>query len=122
MPQETSPEPDVPPEDGTSPTSAPGPEDDGRPKGLLEQMDELMAALNADLTRLDADLQSTVGPPAPREEADLSVSGDPAGTPDGRSLETGTPEPGTPDTPESGTPDAGAPDAAPDGTPDSRTR
>lgn len=30
-----------------------------QPKGLLEQMDELMAALNADLSALDADLQST---------------------------------------------------------------
>ncbi|MEU2060123.1 hypothetical protein [Streptomyces sp. NPDC013455] len=29
----------------------------GRPKGLLEQMEELMAALNADLSAL-ADLQS----------------------------------------------------------------
>ncbi|MFE0060960.1 hypothetical protein [Streptomyces sp. NPDC059003] len=27
------------------------------PKGLLQQMEELMAALNADLTQLDADLQ-----------------------------------------------------------------
>ena len=30
----------------------------GQPKGLLEQMEELMAALNADLSALDADLQS----------------------------------------------------------------
>lgn len=30
-----------------------------QPKGLLEQMEELMAALNADLSALDADLQST---------------------------------------------------------------
>ncbi|MFJ9540324.1 hypothetical protein ACIRPX_24065 [Streptomyces sp. NPDC101225] len=30
----------------------------GRPKGLLQQMEELMAALNADLSALDADLQS----------------------------------------------------------------
>ncbi|MFE1311016.1 hypothetical protein [Streptomyces sp. NPDC058755] len=29
----------------------------GQPKGLLEQMEELMAALNADLSALDADLQ-----------------------------------------------------------------
>lgn len=40
----------------------------GRPKGLLEEMEELMAALNADLSALDADLQSTGGvrsaPPA----------------------------------------------------------
>ncbi|MFF4500607.1 hypothetical protein [Streptomyces sp. NPDC001401] len=30
----------------------------GQPKGLLQQMEELMAALNADLSALDADLQS----------------------------------------------------------------
>ena len=29
-----------------------------QPKGLLQQMEELMAALNADLSALDADLQS----------------------------------------------------------------
>lgn len=31
----------------------------GAPKGLLQQMEELMAALNADLSQLDADLQSS---------------------------------------------------------------
>lgn len=31
----------------------------GPPKGLLQQMEELMAALNADLTQLDADLQQS---------------------------------------------------------------
>ncbi|QES57172.1 hypothetical protein DEJ51_25770 [Streptomyces venezuelae] len=31
----------------------------GAPKGLLQQMEELMAALNADLSRLDADLQAS---------------------------------------------------------------
>ncbi|MFF6912226.1 hypothetical protein [Streptomyces sp. NPDC012466] len=30
----------------------------GQPKGLLQQMEELMAALNADLSALDADLQA----------------------------------------------------------------
>ncbi|MFJ8629252.1 hypothetical protein [Streptomyces sp. NPDC093568] len=34
----------------------------GQPKGLLQQMEELMAALNADLSALDADLQATGGP------------------------------------------------------------
>ncbi|CAL9585369.1 hypothetical protein [Streptomyces sp. enrichment culture] len=29
------------------------------PKGLLQQMEELMAALNADLSALDADLQGS---------------------------------------------------------------
>lgn len=33
----------------------------GAPKGLLQQMEELMAALNADLSQLDADLQSSTG-------------------------------------------------------------
>lgn len=30
-----------------------------QPKGLLQQMEELMAALNADLSQLDADLSGT---------------------------------------------------------------
>ncbi|WP_179272430.1 hypothetical protein [Streptomyces sp. XY006] len=30
-----------------------------QPKGLLQQMEELMAALNADLSALDADLQAS---------------------------------------------------------------
>jgi hypothetical protein len=30
----------------------------GQPKGLLQQMEELMGALNADLSALDADLQA----------------------------------------------------------------
>ncbi|MFJ7769418.1 hypothetical protein ACIQ1J_13660 [Streptomyces sp. NPDC097107] len=35
---------------------------DARPKGLLQQMEELMAALSADLSALDADhLQSAGG-------------------------------------------------------------
>uniref|UniRef100_A0AAU2K453 Uncharacterized protein n=1 Tax=Streptomyces sp. NBC_00049 TaxID=2903617 RepID=A0AAU2K453_9ACTN len=43
----------------------------GAPKGLLQQMEELMAALNADLSQLDADLQSSterapVGPESER--------------------------------------------------------
>ncbi|MGW6055992.1 hypothetical protein [Streptomyces sp. NPDC055189] len=41
------------------------------PPNLLQQMDELMAALNADLTQLDADLQQSTpagdtAPPAAR--------------------------------------------------------
>ncbi|AWZ07919.1 MULTISPECIES: hypothetical protein [unclassified Streptomyces] len=40
------------------------------PKGLLQQMEELMAALNADLSQLDADLQSSTdrspGTPLPQ--------------------------------------------------------
>ncbi|MGW0599098.1 hypothetical protein ACWD11_18375 [Streptomyces sp. NPDC002776] len=34
----------------------------GQPKGLLQQMEELMAALNADLSALDAEFQSAGGP------------------------------------------------------------
>ncbi|MFI9062506.1 hypothetical protein ACIGQE_11600 [Streptomyces sp. NPDC053429] len=47
----------------------------GAPKGLLQQMEELMAALNADLLQLDADLQSSTDrtppttPPAPGDTA-----------------------------------------------------
>ncbi|MFE9631389.1 hypothetical protein [Streptomyces sp. NPDC006463] len=44
----------------------------GAPKGLLQQMEELMAALNTDLSQLDADLQSstdrTPGSHAPESE------------------------------------------------------
>ncbi|WP_369232747.1 hypothetical protein AB5J56_12320 [Streptomyces sp. R21] len=39
------------------------------PKGLLQQMEELMAALNADLSQLDADLQSSGGRPALSDES-----------------------------------------------------
>nr|WSW62400.1 hypothetical protein OG513_29595 [Streptomyces sp. NBC_00998] len=46
----------------------------GAPKGLLQQMEELIAALNADLSQLDADLQSSTDrtpgtPPAPGSRA-----------------------------------------------------
>ncbi|MGW2709635.1 hypothetical protein ACWC4J_11695 [Streptomyces sp. NPDC001356] len=40
----------------------------GRPKGLLEQMGELMAALNADLSAL-ADLQAGAPAPGAADEA-----------------------------------------------------
>ncbi|MEU0289158.1 hypothetical protein [Streptomyces sp. NPDC006147] len=33
--------------------------EDGPPAGLLRQMEELMAALNADLSALDADVRAT---------------------------------------------------------------
>lgn len=33
----------------------------GQPRGLLQQMEELMAALNADLSALDSDLQASGG-------------------------------------------------------------
>ncbi|WP_167343787.1 hypothetical protein [Streptomyces mutabilis] len=41
---------------------------DTRPQGLLRQMEELMAALNADLSALDAGLQSAGGPEGPADE------------------------------------------------------
>ncbi|MEU6672745.1 hypothetical protein [Streptomyces sp. NPDC046853] len=58
----------VPEQEAAREPSAP---EQGPPKGLLQQMDELMAALNADLTQLDADLQQSApegdtAPPAPR--------------------------------------------------------
>jgi hypothetical protein len=41
-----------------------------QPKGLLQQMEELMAALNADLSRLDADLSGAR--PALSDEPDCA--------------------------------------------------
>ncbi|MFI8324802.1 hypothetical protein [Streptomyces sp. NPDC085529] len=41
------------------PESVPGQQAPGAPKGLLQQMEELMAALSADLSQLDADLQTS---------------------------------------------------------------
>ncbi|MGW2490303.1 hypothetical protein ACWCV9_24270 [Streptomyces sp. NPDC001606] len=45
----------------------------GRPKGLLEQMEELMAALNADLSAL-ADLQTGGPRRTPAGEAELGTT------------------------------------------------
>lgn len=63
MPQEAAPEQPVPqaspppPGQQTAPTV---PEQGGgAPRGLLQQMEELMAALTADLSQLDADIQSS---------------------------------------------------------------
>ncbi|MEV6552444.1 hypothetical protein AB0M57_27615 [Streptomyces sp. NPDC051597] len=55
MSQEAVPEQAVPQE----PVGQSVPEQQGAPKGLLQQMEELMAALTADLSQLDADLQSS---------------------------------------------------------------
>ncbi|MER5962756.1 hypothetical protein [Streptomyces sp. NPDC002057] len=57
MSQEAAPERAVP--EQPVPQSVPQQKGAGAPKGLLQQMEELMAALSADLTQLDADLQST---------------------------------------------------------------
>ncbi|MEU9331803.1 hypothetical protein AB0D49_01395 [Streptomyces sp. NPDC048290] len=52
-----------------------------QPKGLLQQMEELMAALSADLNALDADLQAAGSGTAPgrghveEDEQGLSASG-----------------------------------------------
>ncbi|MFE9254231.1 hypothetical protein [Streptomyces sp. NPDC006879] len=51
------------------------PEQNGAPKGLLQQMEELMAALNADLSQLDADLQSSGDrPTAAADPASLNAT------------------------------------------------
>ncbi|MEV4944799.1 hypothetical protein [Streptomyces sp. NPDC053755] len=58
MSQEATPERALP-EQPAHPSSVPGQKVGGAPKGLLQQMEELMAALTADLSQLDADLQSS---------------------------------------------------------------
>ncbi|MFG3348775.1 hypothetical protein ACGF1Z_27415 [Streptomyces sp. NPDC048018] len=61
MSQEAAPEQPVsavPPVQPSLP-SAPVQQGGGSSKGLLQQMEELMAALTADLSQLDADLQSS---------------------------------------------------------------
>ncbi|MFE0703335.1 hypothetical protein [Streptomyces sp. NPDC058872] len=57
MSQEAVPEQAVPEQPVSQ--SVPEQQGTGAPKGLLQQMEELMAALSADLSQLDADLQST---------------------------------------------------------------
>ncbi|MFE0642601.1 hypothetical protein ACFW2Y_13445 [Streptomyces sp. NPDC058877] len=57
MSQEAVPEQAVPEQPASQ--SVPEQQGTGAPKGLLQQMEELMAALSADLSQLDADLQST---------------------------------------------------------------
>ncbi|MET7616774.1 hypothetical protein [Streptomyces sp. NPDC005408] len=47
------------PEPAMTEPALPQQQGDGAPKGLLQQMEELMAALTADLSQLDADLQSS---------------------------------------------------------------
>ncbi|MFB7587710.1 hypothetical protein [Streptomyces sp. NPDC056169] len=57
MSQEAAPERAVP--EQSAPPSVPEQKAAGAPKGLLQQMEELMAALSADLSQLDADIQSS---------------------------------------------------------------
>ncbi|MFF7023394.1 hypothetical protein ACFY97_20660 [Streptomyces klenkii] len=59
----------------------------GAPKGLLQQMEELMAALNADLSQLDADLQPRDGRPAPAGTPTSAPAGASAGASSGTPTE-----------------------------------
>lgn len=72
MSQEAAPERAVP--EQPVPQSVPEQKGAGAPKGLLQQMEELMAALSADLSQLDADLQSTsdrhTPEPRPRHQSE----------------------------------------------------
>ncbi|MFF3841507.1 hypothetical protein [Streptomyces sp. NPDC001930] len=65
MSQEAAPEQAVP--EQPAPQSVPEQKGPGAPKGLLQQMEEMMAALSADLNQLDADLQSTSDRLAPAQ-------------------------------------------------------
>jgi hypothetical protein len=56
MSQEAVPEQTAPSESAAARSV---PDQQSAPKGLLQQMEELMAALTADLSQLDADLQTT---------------------------------------------------------------
>lgn len=72
MSQEAAPDRAMPehPLQQTASQSVPEQKSGGAPKGLLQQMEELMAALNADLNQLDADLQSSADRTAPPAEED----------------------------------------------------
>ncbi|MGK5638706.1 hypothetical protein ACSNOK_10405 [Streptomyces sp. URMC 126] len=75
MHQEAVPAEAVPHPQAASPRQDP-------PKGLLQQMEELMAALDADLSRLDADLQSSTERPAPTHDSrNAPEPQDPHGSP-----------------------------------------
>ncbi|MFJ5712268.1 hypothetical protein [Streptomyces sp. NPDC093105] len=83
MSQEAASEQALP--DQQLPQPVPGQQAPGAPKGLLQQMEELMAALSADLSQLDADLQSSVDRHEPEPPAeDGSSARRPAGGYDGR--------------------------------------
>ncbi|AZM56052.1 hypothetical protein DMA15_28520 [Streptomyces sp. WAC 01529] len=76
----------VPEQEAAQDPSVPAPQ--GAPKGLLQQMEELMAALNADLTQLDADLQQSAStapqPPGSGEPWQLTSAEPQAPTPAGQ--------------------------------------
>ncbi|MFD3334448.1 hypothetical protein ACFWV1_17605 [Streptomyces sp. NPDC058700] len=67
MSQEAAPERAVP--EQPVPRSVPEQKGAGAPGGLLQQMEELMAALSADLSQLDADLQSASEQHEPEQHA-----------------------------------------------------
>ncbi len=71
-----------------------------QPRGLLQQMEELMAALTADLSRLDADL--TGSRPAPGDSSAGTGAGAGAGSGSGAEAGTSTGAAAT-DTPVDGT-------------------
>ncbi|WP_079039297.1 hypothetical protein [Streptomyces sp. Root431] len=91
MSQEAAPERAVPEQSASH--SVPAQKDAGAPKGLLQQMEELMAALSADLSQLDADIQSSAdrlesepaqpGPDADCPAAERPAAGHPAAERDG---------------------------------------
>ncbi|GGV06966.1 hypothetical protein GCM10010275_53710 [Streptomyces litmocidini] len=73
MSQEAAPERAVPEQPVSQ--SVPEQKGAGAPKGLLQQMEELMAALSADLSQLDADLQSTSDRLAPESRPQPQAEG-----------------------------------------------
>ncbi|MET7291321.1 hypothetical protein ABZS79_04035 [Streptomyces griseoloalbus] len=64
---------------------------DGPPVGLLRQMEELMAALNADLSALDADLQAA----GPGRDGGAGATGSVGALGAGTAAAVGTVEAGT---------------------------
>lgn len=89
MPQDAVPDPSAP-----DPGPRPEPE---APTSLLQQMEEMMAALNADLSQLDADLQSSAGYPTTAGDGDGDGEGDGVGAGDAEHSERAeVPEPAEP--------------------------
>ncbi|MFG2148394.1 hypothetical protein ACGFRG_30010 [Streptomyces sp. NPDC048696] len=76
MSQEAVPEQAAP----QQPAAQSVPEQQGAPKGLLQQMEELMAALTADLSQLDADLQSSADRTPPGGDGEALSGGRASGS------------------------------------------
>ncbi|MFE5938979.1 hypothetical protein ACFQ69_26905 [Streptomyces sp. NPDC056470] len=66
MSQEAAPGRALPEQPVQQSQSVPQQKGPGAPKGLLQQMEELMAALDADLSQLNTDLQSSADRQEPR--------------------------------------------------------